>query len=366
MKITAPGRINLIGEHTDYNDGFVFPAAIDRAVKAEITRNHTRSVNLRALDINEKHTFSLDDEVVPVLNGGWINYFLGVVKPLLDAGKVLDGFDFEFSSTVPVGSGLSSSAALESSFVLALNSLFGLNLTDMEMARLGQLAEHTFVGVKCGIMDQFASIHGKKDHALKLDCRSLEFNYFPLDLGDYQIMLFNSRVHHSLAASAYNERRHQCEEGAARLSNHFQKGSHLRDFSLHELNDIKDTLDPDVYTRCRFVIEENGRVHQAADALKQHDLITFGHLMRLSHKGLSEKFEVSCKELDLLTGFVKDEDAVLGARMMGGGFGGCTINLIKKSDTERIVEQVTVRYKEETGIDPETYLVQVSDGARVV
>lgn len=361
--ISSPGRINLIGEHTDYNEGFVLPAAIDKKIIYAIALNGTDTCNAYALFNNEQQSFSLKD-VKPTK--GWINYLMGVVYQLQQRGFEVKGFDCVVFGDIPIGAGMSSSAAVEGGLVVALDHLLGLGLNRMEMAKIGQLAEHTFPGVKCGIMDQFANLHGKKDRVMLLDCRSLEFQYFPFEFSkDYKIVLCNSMVHHSLASSEYNVRRAQCEEGVEVLKEYFPGINSLRDLSAAQVEQYKDKLPAKVYDRCLYVTQENERVEKACAHLQKNELDEVGRLMYASHEGLSKLYEVSCPELDFLADLAKERPEVAGARMMGGGFGGCTINLVKTDRVDDFISFIQSRYKDNFGKVPEVYVTSIEDGAKM-
>lgn len=364
--VNAPGRINLIGEHTDYNNGFVLPAAVDKSVKIAIAKNGKDTCHLSALDIDQTFEFKIDSELTPV-KVGWANYFLGVIDQIRKKGGVVnEGFDLIFSSNVPVGSGMSSSAAIECGFGYSLNTIFELGFSKVEIAKIGQLAEHTFAGVMCGIMDQFASSMGKEDHVIRLDCRSFEYEYFPAEFGGYKLVLFDSKVKHNLADSEYNIRRQQCEEGVNALQQINPQIESLRDAKMEDLLSIKSTLDPKTFDRCEYMIDEIQRVVDTCELLKSKDIIGVGNLMFETHKGLSEKYEVSCVELDELVRLAKENSGVIGARMMGGGFGGCTINLIHKDEIENVIKKVSKGYLKSTGTETEVYNVTISDGVSIV
>ncbi|TWF39101.1 galactokinase [Chitinophaga polysaccharea] len=362
LMVVSPGRINLIGEHTDYNDGFVLPAAIDKKIVYAIALNNTRQCNAHAVFMNETVSFSLDD-VKPT--PGWINYLMGVVYQLQERGLPVQGFDCVVAGDIPVGAGMSSSAAVEGGLVAALDHLFGYELGRMDMALIGQKAEHTFPGVKCGIMDQFANLHGKKNQVMRLDCRSLSFEYFPFNFPDYKIVLCNSMVHHSLASSEYNVRRQQCEEGVKAIQVGHPEVKSLRDASMAMLNEVQGQLPPKVYDRCAYVIAEIQRVQDATTLLKQGDLQQFGTLMYATHEGLSKLYEVSCPELDFLVSLAKQRKEVAGARVMGGGFGGCTINLVKADQVDDFVAYVQSAYEKQYGKTPEVYITTIEDGVTV-
>lgn len=362
IEVKSPGRINVIGEHTDYNEGFVLPAAIDKYCHVAIGKRNDDIVNLYAVEFNER--FEVELSRIAPIKGKWTNYVLGVVDQLVKRGIKLSGFNLALTSNIPVGAGLSSSAAIECAVCYALDRLFTLNLSKLEMAKISQIAEHTFPGVQCGIMDQFASIFGKKDHALKLDCRTLEHEEVPLILEGYHIVLLNTNVSHSLASSAYNDRRRECTEGVALVSKHVNNVSSLRDVTVDMLNKyVKDQL---IYKRCRFIVEENDRVHKAVQQMKIGDINGLGEQMYRSHDGLSKEYEVSCAELDWLVNAVRDNDNVAGARMMGGGFGGCTINIVREEAVDHLVADLSKRYKQAFNKELSVYQGNTADGAHVL
>ena len=366
QKITAysRGRINIIGEHTDYNKGFVLPAAIDKKTVVTISKNGTDSIcNITAENKNESHQFDL--KKYKPIKSGWQNYVMGVVHELEKLGGQLKGFDAQFSGDVPIGSGMSSSAALECSFAFALNELFELRFDKMQLIKAAQMAEHNFVGIKCGIMDQFASMMGKKNQVILLDCRSLEYQYFPLELGNYQLLLLNTNVSHTLADSAYNERRAQCEEGIQVLKKQFDEINSLRDVTKEMLEERKSSMSPVVYNRCKHVVGENQRVLAATNAMQHGQLEELGELIYASHHSLQNDYEVSCKELDFLVEETKDKPFILGSRMMGGGFGGCTINLIEKQFVQEYIDWVATKYFDTFKIDLTPYEVSIEDGAGI-
>lgn len=365
LLVDAPGRINIIGEHTDYNDGFVLPAAIDKSVKIAIQKNNSATAHLIAIDLFEEYSFSIDEILAPI-EKQWANYFLGVISELKLRNVELGGFNLMFTSDIPIGSGLSSSAAIECGFGLAVCELFKANVSRMELALIGQAAEHKFAGVKCGIMDQFASIMGKDGHVMQLDCRTLDYAYFAADFDEYQIILFDTQVKHNLADSEYNVRREQCEIAVQAVQLKYPKVTALRDISLDQINEVKNTLGSKTYDRAVYVIEENNRVKLACEQLQKKNIKDVGRLMYATHQGLSELYEVSCKELDFLVDATKEFDAVIGARMMGGGFGGCTINLIKKSEVNEVIKSIEKQYNTAMGIKLKVYSVAISDGAKVI
>jgi galactokinase len=361
----SPGRINLIGEHTDYNLGFVLPAAIDKAAYVAIARRDDQLVRLFAKDLGEHHEVEIN--LLATNPGHWSAYVLGVVDQLLKMGKQLSGFDLVLTCDVPTGAGMSSSAAVECATAFALNELFGFDLGRIDLVRLAQKAENEFVGVKCGIMDMFASVMGKDAQVIQLDCRDLSYQYFPLNLGDYKIVLFDTGVKHSLAGGEYNLRRQQCEQGVAVLKERFPEVNSLRDANLSMLDEqFRSAVSSTVYNRCLYVIEENIRLETGCKLLLQNDIHEFGKQMHGSHKGLSELYEVSCKELDFLVDLSKQEDAIAGARMMGGGFGGCTINLIESSAIESIHERFSKQYQSAMGRELAMYVMVPSEGSQLI
>lgn len=360
LLVHSPGRINLIGEHTDYNDGFVLPAAIDKEIVLAVAKNDKGLCRLFSCDYQELAEFSLQ-ELKPS-EVSWANYVMGVVDQLQRAGYQLEGFDCVFGGDIPIGAGLSSSAALECAAGFALSQLFGLEVEQEQLIRFAQKAEHTFAGVQCGIMDQFASVMGKEKHAIRLDCRSLAFSYFPLNLGHYQFVLCDSQVKHSLAGSEYNTRRKECEVGVKIVQGKYPEVISLRDVSLPMLHAVKEQLDPVVWKRCSYVIEENERLLSACELLEKGDITGFGKKMYASHDGLSGKYEVSCRELDFLVDFTRENPFVVGSRMMGGGFGGCTLNLLEVEKKEVFKETISKAYKEQFSLALKTYEVVITGG----
>jgi len=358
--VFSPGRINLIGEHTDFNEGFVFPAAINKGIALAINKNHANMCRVYALNKDEIHEFALTD-IQPLKNGTWKNYILGVVSEIQKKGHVLGNFNAVFAGNVPGGAGMSSSAALENSFVFGLNELFNLRLSRHEMILISQKAEHNYAGVKCGIMDQYASMFGVKKSALLLDCRTLESKRFKIDFGKYKLLLINSNVKHDLSESAYNDRRTVCEKVAKKLNI-----PALRDASKEDLGNLKNDITEEDYQKAMYIIEENERVKLFANAIQEDDLKTLGKLIYQSHDGLSNQYKVSCVELDFLVEKTKANPDILGARMMGGGFGGCTINLIKKRAIEKFSEEISKAYKMEFNHNCSIYSVKLSDGTRII
>lgn len=361
--VHAPGRVNLIGEHTDYNDGFVMPAAIDRGISVALGKRSDHEIHLYSVQYEQY--FTATKESLKPSSTLWANYILGVAAALVNSGYNFHGFNMAVDGNVPVGAGLSSSAAVECAAIYGLSVLFELDIDRMSLAKMAQGAEHEFAGVMCGIMDQFASMFGRKGNVLKLDCRSLDYEYLPLDLSGYKIVLFNSNVNHSLASSEYNIRRQQCEQGVTWVKAENSQVRSLRDVDVAMLNACVKTKDPLIYRRCKYVIEENERVQSSSVYLRNGDIASFGQKMYESHDGLSKDYGVSCKELDFLVNYVKGRQGVVGARMMGGGFGGCTINIVHNDRVEELIETISQEYREKMGLNLETYIAVTADGASV-
>jgi len=358
--VRSPGRINMIGEHTDYNLGFVLPAAIDKAIYMAIGKREDQEIHLVAADLEATYVTTIENIAYTHLE--WPDYILGVVDQLLKAGYLVTGFNLVVAGDVPLGAGLSSSAAVECATCFALNTLFALGLDRKQMVQLSQKAENEFVGVQCGIMDQFASMFGKKEQVIKLDCRSIEYAYMPFDTSDIQIVLMDTGVKHSLASTEYNQRRIECEEGVRVIQKKYPTVVSLRDANSNMVNECLKTGDPIVYNRCTYIVEEIQRLQDACINLVQHDLPAFGKKMFATHDGLSRLYEVSCKEADELVAAVRNEQTVVGARMMGGGFGGCTINLVKKGRSEELIEKVSGIFYSQFSRPLKTYLVNIDDG----
>ncbi len=358
----SPGRVNLIGEHTDYNNGFVLPATIDKYTYLAVSPNTSGDYVFYAYDLKEEYVTSLN-EINPS-EVAWANYLLGVIKQFVKSGNYVPGFNCVFGGEVPVGAGMSSSASIECGLAYAINHIFNFGLKTIELTLFAQKAEHDYVGVQCGIMDQFAVMHGKKNQVIRLDCRSLEFRYFPLTMKDHELVLVNTGVKHSLASSEYNKRREECLEGVSILQKFDESIKSLRDVTIDFIKQHKHELPAVVFNRCSYVIEENTRVQKACEQLEAGDLISFGQFMYGSHEGLRDKYEVSCIELDALVEIAKSVDGVLGARMMGGGFGGCTINLVNKTQVETFKQTVLQKYKTPEGKEPEIYGVIIEDGTK--
>jgi galactokinase len=360
----SPGRINLIGEHTDYNNGYVLPAAIDKAAYVSMKLREDDEIHLRSRDYGDTHVTSLGK--IDRSEKGWPNYLLGVVDQLQKVGVQLTGFEAELWGDIPAGAGLSSSAAVECAMLIALDAAFELKMDRMAMAKMAQQAEHEFAGVKVGIMDMFASLFGKEGHVVRLDCRSLEYEYVPFRTEGYQLVLCDTGVHHSLASSEYNIRRQQCEAGVALVRAHHPEVESLRDVTMAMLDALVGPTDPLIYRRCKYVVEENGRLINACKDLEAGDMRAFGAKIYETHEGLSRLYEVSCPELDFLVDHARAYPAVLGARMMGGGFGGCTINLVEESEVTGWCAAMTVAYKEQLGLDLKTYIARISNGGGTI
>ena len=361
--VQSPGRINIIGEHTDYNNGFVLPAAIDKKVIVGIRKREDDLIVLYAEAFAEKKEVKIP-EMKP--QGDWADYMLGVVAQLIKKNYVIGGFEILLKGDIPIGAGLSSSAAVECATIFALNELFHFGLEKMEMVQMAQMAEHNFAGVKCGIMDQFASMFGKKDHLIKLDCRSLEYEYIPFQNQDFALVLFNSNVKHALVDSEYNIRRNQCNEGVEMIRKYHPQINSLRDADTEMVEKYIRPQDELIYRRCHYVVSENIRLLQLCEALNHNNLDNCGKLMHETHLGLSEDYEVSCPELDLLVKIAMEQPGVIGARLVGGGFGGCTINLVRKENLESVIYEVENGYKLSSGKEATTYIVNVEDGTKLI
>ena len=358
----SPGRINLIGEHTDYNGGFVFPGAVRQGVIAEIKPNGTRKVRAYAIDLKDYVEFSLDDDKGPTATH--FRFVYGVCREMMKLGVPVEGFNTAFAGDVPLGAGMSSSAALESTFAFALNDLFGENKIDkFQLAKVGQMTEHNYIGCNCGIMDQFASVFGKAGNLIRLDCRSMQYKYFPFDPKGYKLVLLNTLVKHDLATSAYNDRRKSCENVVAVLKKHYPDVESLRDANFDMLNEIKGEISAEDALRAKYVIGEKYRVMEVCVALEEGDYETVGKMMYETHHGLSKEYEVSCPELDFLNDVAKS-CGVTGSRVMGGGFGGCTINLVTDELYDSFISTAKSSYKDKFGKEPQVIDVVIGDGAR--
>jgi galactokinase len=355
----SPGRINLIGEHVDYNDGFVLPGAIDKGIFFAIALNNSDKINCYSIDFDENISLPLSE--VKQMDG-WKNYVLGVANEYQKLNLPLKGFNCVFGGNIPIGGGMSSSAALEGGISYSLNELHDFKLSRKDLALLGQRAEHNFPAVKCGIMDQYANMLGKEETVLLLDCRNVSHEDIPLHLNGYEIILINTKVHHSLAGSEYNQRREECERGLSVLKKELQINSFRDIQDVSQMLPYKNVMGEKVFDRCTFVVEEILRTKKAAELLKANDISGFGKLMFQTHDGLQNLYAVSCKELDFLVTFARQNKDVIGARLMGGGFGGCTINIVKKDSTSSFVTETLSAYKNQFGIDAEHYAVKIVDG----
>ncbi|MEO8821555.1 MAG: galactokinase [Ginsengibacter sp.] len=359
----SPGRINLIGEHIDYNDGFVMPAAIDKGIYFAIALNNSEKINCYSIDFDESISIALSD--VKKMNG-WKNYVLGVVNEFQKLHLSLKGFNCVFGGNIPIGGGMSSSAALEGGISFGLNELCHFKMSRKDLALLGQRAEHDFPGVKCGIMDQYANMMGKENTVILLDCKNVTHEDIPLNIEGYEIVLINTKVHHSLAGSEYNQRRKECEKGMEILKDGLLIHSFRDIKNPEELLPFKNEMGDKVYRRCLFVVEEILRTKKAADYLKENNIIGFGELMFQTHAGLKDYYEVSCKELDFLVKEAQENRNVIGARLMGGGFGGCTINLVRQDEVASFLSQILSAYQKEFNIEAENYKVKVVDGTHEI
>lgn len=359
----SPGRINLIGEHVDYNDGFVLPAAINKGVYYAVAANGTKTIRFYAVDYHEKISISFEEIKKST---GWSNYVLSVVNEFVLLDKNIGGFDCAFTGDIPIGSGMSSSAAVEGGLAFALNEIFDAGLGRKELALLCQRAEHNFPNMKCGIMDQYANQLGKKDHVILLDCKTIEHQYYPLTLDEYIIVLINSKVHHELVSGEYNLRRKWSEEGLAILKRDAGVQSFRDEGIAEKLEACKNSMPAQVYNCCKYVTEEIARTKKAVELLDQNDLVGFGQLMNATHEGLSKLYTVSCKELDFLAAYTLNFDGVIGSRMMGGGFGGCTINLVKKEMAQTFIDAITAAYQQQFNIQAEAYVVETSNGVEKI
>ena len=362
----SPGRINIIGEHTDYNGGFVFPGAIDKGIMCEIRPNGTNKVQAYSIDLKDRVEFDINDEKGP--KASWARYIYGIVQEMKKLGVDVKGFNTAFAGDVPLGAGLSSSAALESCYAFALNDLFGDNkVSKWDLVLAGQATEHNYCGVNCGIMDQFASVFGKEGKLMRLDCRSREFEYFPFEPKGYRLVLVDSVVKHELASSAYNDRRKSCENVVAKLNEKYPEKTieTLRDADWDMLQSVKGEVSDEDMSRAVYVLGEKDRVLAVCDALNAGDYETVGKKMYETHHGLSKDYEVSCEELDFLNDIAKD-NGVTGSRIMGGGFGGCTINLVKDELYDKFIADVKEKYKAKYGKEPKIYDVVISEGSHKV
>ena len=364
MLFRSPGRVNLIGEHTDYNKGFVLPAAIDKDILFGITPRDDNKVLL--FSINFDQDAKLEIKNIQKSEKTWANYLIGVIDQFNKTGKKIKGFNCVFGGDIPIGSGMSSSAAIEAGLTFALNYIYDLKIDKHEIVKLAQKSENDFVGVKCGIMDQFINIFGKEDHVLKLDCRSLDFEFYPFNSEEHKIVLFDTHVKHSLASTEYNLRRRQCEEGVKILQHHYPQIKSLRDAKREQLIEHQKEFNRKVFDRCLYVIEENERVEKSCRDLSDNKLEDFGLQMLFSHEGLRDRYEVSCRELDYLVEISSVQEGVLGSRMMGGGFGGCTINLIKNEYIKETSKIISEEYRITFGKEPGVYVCKIVDGTKLI
>ncbi len=363
--VRSPGRVNIIGEHADYNNGFVLPAAIDKAAYLAVSLRDDQEIHLTALDLNEKFSTTVD-ELKPIGDVSWPNYILGSAAQFLKHGIQLPGFNAVLTSNVPIGAGLSSSAAVECATVFALNHLLKTNIERVAMVAMAQKAEHEYAGVMCGIMDQFASMMGKANQVIKLDCRSLEYEYVPFKLDGIKILLLNTNVKHSLASSEYNTRRLECMQAVEMIQAYHPEVQSLRDATVEMLDQYVLPFNDLVYQRSRFVVDEMERLNQACQFLQDDNISALGNCMFKTHDGLSRQYEVSCKELDYLVDFVRSRKEVIGARMMGGGFGGCTINLVQEDKIESLINSIKPAYEEAMGLPLDYYIATIQNGTEII
>jgi len=362
IQIHAPGRINLIGEHTDYNNGFVLPAAIDKGIQFALSLNPTGQLQVYSQNFEKMWSSKLDN--IQKTEVAWANYLLGTILQFQKRNIDIIGIDCAFGGDIPIGSGMSSSAALVCGFAKALNEITNAGLNDWDIAKLGRQVENEFVGTACGIMDQFASVFGKENHAMLLDCRSLEFQYIPIKLKDHQLILLNSMVKHKNSDSGYNDRPADCQKAVKVLQKAYPNIQSFRDINADMLTAFKEES-LKLKNRASFIIDENQRVQAACNALKENNLQTFGNLLFASHQGLDQEYEVSCPELNLLVQLAKQNGAI-GARMMGGGFGGCTLNLFKSINAEATIQRIIQEYETKTNIKAEAYYISIKDGIKII
>ncbi len=363
LTISSPGRINFIGEHTDYNMGYVLPTAIGNKITFKLAKNGSlNKCNVYSIGLAG---FSFDLNAIAISDTEWHNYILGVVNEISKLTSKVGGFDCIIESDLPLGSGLSSSAAMECGMAFGLNELFDLRLSKITLVALSQRAEHSYVGTQCGIMDQFASVMSKKGNVILLDCQSLEYQYIPIDIRPYKIIMLNTKVSHNLASSEYNTRKQECEEGVSIMKRRNPKLNSLRDVTEEMLEASKDEMSQTVYNRCSFVIDENKRVLKMVQAFKQHNLESVGNLLYDAHQGISQLYEVSCPESDFLVDFTKTNPSILGARQTGGGFGGCTLNIVHENAVKEFITKASKAYFEKFNIQLEAFEVEPSGGTSV-
>ncbi len=359
----SPGRINLIGEHTDYNGGFVLPGAVDKGMLIEIKPNGTDKVRAYSIDLKDYAEFGLNEADAP--SAGWAKYIFGVVRELAKRGGEVKGFDTVFTGDVPLGAGMSSSAALESAYAFALNDIYGLNIDKKELVKVGQMTEHNYVGVKCGIMDQFASLFGKEGHLIKLDCSTMEYEYVPFNPKGYKVVLLDSVVKHALVGSPYNDRRLSCERVAAELNKKYPAVEFVCQATMDQLQAVKDVVSEEDYKRAEYAVGEAERLRTACDAMSKGDFETVGKMMYGTHWGMSKLYDVSCEELDFLA-TIAEEAGVTGSRIMGGGFGGCTINIVKEELYDAFIAKAKKEFASKYGHEPKVYDVVIGDGSRKI
>lgn len=366
--VASPGRINLIGEHTDYNGGYVLPAAINKYITVALAKRSDSELHLYSIDLQQSYKVADIKAAEPIAKSGlgWPDFILGVVEQLLKQHAEIGGFNLAITGDIPLGAGVSSSAAFECAVVFALNEMYELGLEKLDMVLLAQRAENVFVGVQCGVMDQFASMFGKKDHVIKLNCTTLQYEYIPFKIGALKTVLFDTKVKHSLAASAYNTRRQECEAGVAMIQKKFPGVKNLSEASINMLEESLGTEHSIIANRCRYVIEENARIYNGCKDLEKNDLVTFGKRMYQTHEGLSKLYEVSCKELDFIVGACKLYPAVIGARMMGGGFGGCVIALVEENAIAHITEEMGAAYVKQFSINMGMFEVAIGNGTELI
>jgi galactokinase len=362
--VRSPGRVNLIGEHTDYNLGYVLPAAIDKSLYIALSPRSDGNCSVFALDKNDEQEFALED-LRPSAKA-WTNYIMGVVDQFKKGRKAIEGFNCVFGGNIPIGAGLSSSAAIEAGLAFALNQLFGLKLDNLSLVKLARGAENDFVGVQCGIMDMYINIFGEQGKALLLDCRTLDHKFYPFETDYVSIVLFDTGISHALASTEYNQRRKECNTGVASIMERYPNVMSLRDVSIDMLEEFEGRMNSTIYRRCKYVVEENSRVLRACATLMEKDMRGFGSLMYETHNGLSNEYEVSCEELDFLVKLALDETSVYGSRMMGGGFGGCTISLVEKGSVEGVIKKMSAEYHRRFERDLKAYVTLIGSGTEIV
>jgi len=362
--VRSPGRVNLIGEHTDYNLGYVLPAAIEKSIYFALSPRTDSSCSVFSLDMNDTQDFTLQD-LHPSTNA-WTNYLKGVADQFRKRGNAIHGFNCVFGGDIPIGAGLSSSAAIEAGLAFGLNRLFELNLDKLSIVKLAHRAENDFVGVQCGIMDMYINVFGERGKALRLDCRTLSHKSYPFENDYISIVLFDTGISHALASTEYNQRRKECNTGVASIMERYPNVMSLRDVSIDMLEEFEGRMNSTIYRRCKYVVEENSRVLRACATLMEKDMRGFGSLMYETHNGLSNEYEVSCEELDFLVKLAWDETSVYGSRMMGGGFGGCTISLVEKGSVEGVIKKMSAEYHRRFERDLKAYVTLIGSGTEIV